>query len=204
MRLKIPNTMADVTLGQYQEFEAMRLSTKDVNEMVLKTIEIFCGIKNAREIELESISRIEKHLSDMLTETPTLKPFAGNLGFVPNLTDITFGELIDLDKYLTDVSNWHKAMAVLYRPVTHRFRDKYNIAPYEGTAATSEDRKQLPLDVAMGAVVFFWTIATHLVSDTLPFLEQEMKIVTTFHRMPFLQNGGDGIRAFSNSQMATS
>ena len=202
MRINVPNTMADVTLGQYQEFEAMRLKTENETELILKTIEIFCGIPNAREIDIESVGRIEKHLTEMLTEQPQLRPIHDKLGFVPNLTDITMGELIDLDKYLGDVATWHKAMAVLYRPLTHRHRDKYAIEPYKGTQGV--DRRQLPLDVAMGAVVFFWTIAKHLVSDTLPFLGAEMETAMTLLQRPTLQGVGVGIRPFSGSQVVTS
>ena len=44
-------------------------------------------------------------------------------GFIPKLDNISLGEFVDLDSYMSDWDNMHKAMAVLYRPVT--FRKKY-------------------------------------------------------------------------------
>ena len=53
------------------------------------------------------------------------------MGFVPKLDDITLGEYVDIE---SNISDWqkdaHKAMAVLYRPVNFKAKDKYGIAPY--------------------------------------------------------------------------
>ena len=35
-------------------------------------------------------------------------------GFIPNLDDMSFGEYVDLDTYIGDWQNIHRAMAVLY------------------------------------------------------------------------------------------
>ena len=146
--------MADVTLGQYQEFCLMlKMDLEDATKLQ-RTIEIFCGIQDARSIELESIANIEKHIANMLSEKPSLTPIYGDLGFIPNMTKLTLGELIDLENYLTDEAQWHKAMAVMFRKVTHKFRDRYAIKKYKG-ATEAQERKALPLDIAMGGVLFF-------------------------------------------------
>jgi hypothetical protein len=52
-------------------------------------------------------------------------------GFIPNLDDMSFGEYVDLDTYLGDWQNIHRAMAVLYRPIREKRGERYNIVPYE-------------------------------------------------------------------------
>ena len=52
-------------------------------------------------------------------------------GFIPSLEDITYGEFVDLDSYLTDTKNLHRTMAVLYRPVIQKAGKRYDIEPYE-------------------------------------------------------------------------
>jgi len=67
---------------------------------------------------------------------------------------MTLGEYIDLDTYFGDWDNMHKAMSVLYRPVTKEKNDLYNIEDYDGTKY-SDVLKSMPLDVVLGSIVFF-------------------------------------------------
>ena len=47
-------------------------------------------------------------------------------GFMPKLDDISLGEFIDLDKYISDWQQMHKALSVLYRPVVFEKRHILN------------------------------------------------------------------------------
>jgi hypothetical protein len=49
----------------------------------------------------------------------------------------------------------HKAMAVLYRPVNFKAKDKYTVAPYKVNEEIQELMKEMPLDVAISSMVFF-------------------------------------------------
>ena len=49
-------------------------------------------------------------------------------------------------------------MAVLFRPVNYRQKDKYTIMPYKPSDDVSELMKEMPMDVVMGAMVFFFAI----------------------------------------------
>jgi len=64
--------------------------------------------------------------------------------FIPNLDDITNGEYVDLDTYIPDWDEMHKAMAVLFRPVIQNLKDKYIIEDYKGSAKYSDDMLDLP------------------------------------------------------------
>jgi hypothetical protein len=99
-------------------------------------------------------------------------------GFIPDLENITFGEYVDLDNYLANWDDFHKAMAVMYRPVTKSKKDKYQIFPYTGANEFCEAMKFAPMDVAIGASVFFWTLGNELLNATLNYLETETNKMT--------------------------
>jgi hypothetical protein len=69
----------------------------------------------------------------------------------------------------------HKAMAVLYRPITQTQKGKYLIQEYNGTREYSELMKQMPLSVVMGAMVFFYNLTNELLNHIPSYLEREME-----------------------------
>jgi hypothetical protein len=101
-------------------------------------------------------------------------------GFIPNLEKITFGEHMDIMKYLpkdpTDWADVHKAMAVMFRRVTADRKGNYIIEPYTGTAETAEQMKAMPLGVALGAIVFFFDLLIDLLTATLNSTEVQREI----------------------------
>ena len=74
-------------------------------------------------------------------------------GFIPKLEDMSFGEYVDLDTYVGDFENIHRAMAVLYRPITQKYNDKYLIEEYEGD--DNEIMKDMPMDAVLSSIIFF-------------------------------------------------
>jgi hypothetical protein len=112
-------------------------------------------------------------------------------GFIPNLDDMSAGEYMDLDGYATNWDDMHKAMAVLYRPIKQKLGDKYLIEDYEGTDKYSELMKDAPLNVVLGAMVFFWHLGKELLTSTIHYLEQSPQIVSM--NKANLESGGVGI-----------
>ena len=53
-------------------------------------------------------------------------------GFIPSLEDMTVGEFADLENYLTTGKDYHKAMAVMYRPIINSYSNTYKIQEYKG------------------------------------------------------------------------
>ena len=92
-------------------------------------------------------------------------------GFVPNLEEMSFGEYIDLDSYLSDMQQLHKTVGVLYRPIVKEKGDLYEIEPYKGTDGYAD----FPLDVALGATLFFYRLSNKLLKDTQTSLEEGKK-----------------------------
>ena len=114
-------------------------------------------------------------------------------GFIPNLEDMTFGEYTDLDTYITDWDLMHRAMAVLYRPIKNNgLNGTYDIEEYNGTVTYSEVMKNAPLDVALGATVFFYNLGNELLNATINFLETNKEVQNILQKGNLVKNG-DGI-----------
>jgi hypothetical protein len=114
-------------------------------------------------------------------------------GFIPDLDDMTFGEYTDLDSYIGDWDNMHKAMAVLYRPITKKgLNNTYEIEKYNGSITYSDVMKHAPLDVVFGANVFFYNLGNELLKSTMNYLENNTQMQTILQQHNS-ENDGVGI-----------
>jgi hypothetical protein len=86
----------------------------------------------------------------------------------------------------------HKAMSVLYRPVTMRKGDKYLIEEYNGTD-DAESMKQMRLDVVMGSIVFFYNLNNELLQTILNYLNREVPNQMNTLQLQTLEKSGVGI-----------
>jgi len=90
-------------------------------------------------------------------------------GFIPNWTKLTVGEFADLESYSSKnlFDNLEKALAVWYRPITKKKADdSYFIEPYEPHFTKQEKMLDMPMDVVVGAMVFFYRIERRLAIDS--------------------------------------
>ena len=204
MKLIVPNKMSEIKLADYQKF--VRLEG-DEEFLARKAVEIFCGLKMdvILQMKASSLTTVTSVLMNAFAERPALtqKFTIGKqtFGFLPSLEEITVGELNDVDQYISDWSQMHKAMAVLYRPVVATFGNRYEIEKYEGSDKYAEQMKEMPLDVTIGAMLFFWTLGKDLSIASLTSLakEEEMNLTPLLN---FLKNG-DGFPSTISSQEVT-
>jgi hypothetical protein len=110
-------------------------------------------------------------------------------GFIPSIEDISFGEYVDLDNYMADTLNLHNTMAVLYRPITQRAGKRYDIEPYESAEKYSDLMKQAPMDVVLGATLFFYRLGNDLLTATMNSLEKQKMSTPQSHNS---EGSGDG------------
>jgi len=134
----------------------------------MKLVEIFCNVslKDVVKIPLKEYQKVLVVLNKAFKEKPKLIQrfdlLDVNMGFIPKLDDITLGEYVDLETNITDWQKMHKAMAVLYRPINFKSEDKYGIAPYKVNEEIQEAMKDMPLDVAISSMDFFYAIGKKL------------------------------------------
>jgi hypothetical protein len=164
-------------------------------------IEIFCGIRgdHIMKMKASSIRDITGILTDMFNQKPPLvREFTmkgKEYGFIPKLEDMSFGEYVDLDTYMGDNENMHRAMAVLYRPITLKQNDKYLIEEYEGE--DTDVMKDMPMDAVLSSIIFFYNLGMDLSKVMLNSLhDQENKDLV---QQLTLEKSGAGINQFSNS-----
>ena len=164
VKLIIPTSLNEITLGQYQEFAKLDI-TKEL-EVQSKMIEIFCKVpvEVVRSMKAKDITDICTIINNMFdVEHQMLNRFKLNgkdYGFIPDLENMSFGEYVDLDTYIGDNDNLHRAMNVLYRPIDLLQGQRYTLKEYDPD--TNEDAKNYPLDACFGAMVFFYDLGKDL------------------------------------------
>lgn len=197
----VPEKLSEITLGQYQKYLKIQENETDDRFLATKMLEIFCDVqlKEAIYLKLNDVNSICEILVDMFNEKPdlvkTFKMGKVEYGFIPKLDDMTFGEYVDLDNYLGDWEQMHKAMAVLYRPVKSKYGDRYSIEDY--TAEDTDIMKYMPLDAAISSVLFFYRLGIDLSATMMNYLEsnQEANLVQYLNS----QKNGIGINQFTLS-----
>ena len=197
----VPDTLSEITLEQYQKFLKIQNDNDDETFLAIKMIEIFCGIRGdtIMKMKASSIRDITAILTEMFNQKPPLvKEFTmkgKEYGFIPKLEDMSFGEYVDLDTYMGDIENIHKAMSVLYRPITIKQNDKYLIEDYEGE--DNEIMKDMPMDAVLSSIIFFYNLGMDLSKAMLNSLQQEEN--KDLVQQLTLEKNGDGINHFSDS-----
>jgi len=204
IKITIPTSLKDITLGQYKRFLKLEDSIEDERFLNAKMIEIFCGIEldKVMLLQVRDSQEIVKILSQLFDEKPTLvKRFKLNgveYGFHPQLDDLTLGEYIDLDTYIGDWENMEKAMNVLYRPVIVKLKDKYTIDEY--VVQNDDLLLDMPMDAVMSSIFFLWNLGLDLAKTMTNSLEEgEEKALTQYLNS---QQNGDGISQFTHSLKA--
>ena len=179
VNLRIPTSLNEITLGQYQEFVKLEQELKDSTDVSiqLKMIEIFCSVPEAvvRSMKATDIAEICEIINTMFdTDSQLISKFAltgVDYGFLPELDNMSFGEYMDLDTFIGDNDNLHRALNVLFRPIKLNKGSRYIIEDYEPN--DSELAKDFPLDVVLGAIVFFYTLGKDLSTVMLNSLDKK-------------------------------
>ena len=211
LEINIPTSIAEIPLSAYQKFVNVSQNSDNEDFLMEQMVQCFTGL------ELKSIAKMRMtDLTELIISlTKTLEAEGKfqqrfkikdlEFGFIPNLEEISFGEYVDLEKYLQDVSTFHKAMAVMYRPIKETFKDRYSVYDYKGSDEYSDLMKFAPLQIVKGANIFFWTLEKDLLKATLTFLEKEMnqEIKTHLVKELNLENNGGGMEAYMYSLKAT-
>lgn len=221
LELRVPSSLSDIKLQDYQKYVKMVQEINDTedennnenkdNFIALKTLEIICGLKlkDSYKLPVSVFDGVVKQVFDCLNEeTPLIKRFwfkgsnghEVEYGLIPDLHEMSFGEYVDLDTFISNWSNMHKAMAVLYRPITDKSKDLYLIEEYESALKYEENMKYMPTNVALGAMVFFYRLGSKLSNHMLQYIKKEMENNPLSEvEKRFLEQNGVGINQFTQS-----
>ena len=214
LEVRVPTSLYHIPLDDYQRYmkvvEGVDTKSEEANDFLnLKALEIFCGLqlKESYKLPMVAFNAVLEQLAKCLSEdTPLVKRFTMRgtdgaqieFGFNPNLKNMSFGEYVDLDTYLTDWKNANKAMAVLYRPVIGSKGDMYRIEDYEGSDKYSDLLRYMPTSIVLGAMVFFYRLGMKLAKRSIASLMETMPLTELSKaEKQSLQNGGIGISQYT-------
>jgi hypothetical protein len=213
LELTVPTDLSEIPLMHYQKFKEVCDKSNDEEFISNKTLEIMCGIelKDAVKVKASSLMAVIQQLNTVFNQEPkhqnTFYIKDIEFGFINKLEDMSWGEYIDLENYLSDWSTYHKALAVMYRPIKMKTNNGgYEIMEYNGTDEFSELMKYTPLNIALSSAVFFWTLEKQLSIHFLSYLESQMTNKTNqmiLAKRHNLANSGDGIQVYIDSVRET-
>ena len=101
-KLTVPNKLSEITLGQYQKFNKILGKDPDLDFLRKRQLRsLWSGACKCRSVKYTSIVEVTEIITKMFEEKPKLiQRFEKNgveYGFIPVLTDMSFGEFVDLD-----------------------------------------------------------------------------------------------------------
>ena len=194
-KVTLPEDISDITLGQYQEY--IKLLDLDADKQKKKKVSLFTGLSTItlKQISIkdfeEMSEQIDKALDQACDFTNRFKLKGIEFGFIPNFDKITTAEFVDLSKYNTEPETLHNLMAILFRPITKKALQTYDIESYNGTGMYAEMMKEVPLNYVNGALVFFCNLQRELLKATQIYTNQEQKKV---EQLQTILNAGDGMQ----------
>jgi hypothetical protein len=131
-----------------------------------------------RQLTPEDIDKVINGFRDVIATPMANHQHKWNgYGFIPDINKISFGEWLDLDTNCKDFpKNLPKLLSILYRPITSEIGTKYKIEQYTADhLSNAKDFESMTLSVANGALLFFSTIESELVTTSLSYLESQIQ-----------------------------
>lgn len=182
IEINLPSDLSEISLVQYQEFLKATENNNDEEFLSQKIVSLFCNIpmQNVQFMKFTDVADIVLHMVKLFNtdKHKFINRFTigkTEFGFIPNLENISSGEYIDLENNLKENKDLHKAMAVMFRPIVKTKKEYYEIERYQGSNTYADVMKSAPLDVVLGAKVFFWSLETELLTHSLIYLNKLME-----------------------------
>lgn len=163
---KIVQVKPHLTIQQYQRLKS---NEEKYQNSSVETLSLYTDIpvNQLKDLPLEQVNFVQEYITSQITNN-SMKDELHNIfthngveyGLENDWTKLAWGGWVDLEVFASDKieDNIHYIMAVLYRPVIDRKKNKYTIKPYK--ADDIEDRANefltLPVNYWFGASVFFF------------------------------------------------
>lgn len=205
MKIQVPTSINDVTLREFQKFSEINGEDQDADFVLFKTISIFCDVPMdiVAKFPQKEAEQIADEIRNVLNETATFqRRFVMDgveYGFIPDLEAMTIGEYVDLEQGLADPKQYHKAAAVMYRPIKRSYKEVYAIEPYDATNGSADVMRDMPFGLVQAGSVFFYNIANELLLVSPTYLKNQMKKIMTILGKASSQKNTDGSTHFTTS-----
>ena len=185
-RVAIPKDWNGITIGMYQQFEEVKRKKLKEDDFNLEILSIICGLEKEMvdRMEVKSLKKIFKTLSFLNKKMPDEKELIKKVewngkkyGFIPNLSEITMGEYIDIEENCkTAEKNLHKIMSILYRPIVKETKTRYSIENYNPDDERNQEFLDFPILPSVSALSFFFHLGKILPNALDRYLKKERMI----------------------------
>jgi hypothetical protein len=188
LRLNIAANAAGITLGQYIDYQ-----------------NAFDAVERVRVItgkSSESIKLLQMHVLDEIIMQfegavglsqdnfeRKIKAAGTELGFIPDLSAMTFAEYVDLDTHCGKLYSNNKlqgetlakVFAILYRPIKAKMGKYYDIEEYDSDKKSRymDSIKALNMQQVLSALLFFSSLEAELLNSSLEYLAKEITEIMT-------------------------
>lgn len=183
LKLSIAANAKGVTLGKYIDYRNAVDKVEQVRIITGKSTEsirlLQANIIDEIIMRFEAAIKLGSNDFERIVKVNNIE-----LGFVPNLNELTFGEYIDLDTYCSNIYKngiidgkaAHQMMCILYRPVHAKFGKYYDIEPYNPNAKRKYEDAilKLTLDHVLNVLLFFSSLEKELYKISLDYLAKEI------------------------------
>lgn len=164
--MKIIKTKKDLPFFKWDNEWVDMLSSKNQKAIIAALEEIYeIDSKLYSDIQLEAMLN---NLNEVMKQTPELERITmingEEYGLIPDFYRISFGELIDLEKFYLD-KNYIGVFSILYRKITSRKGDKYTIEKYD--AELNDNMNDISIALFESTMAFFFK-SFHLLNQRFP------------------------------------
>ena len=210
LKVSLPESLADITVGQYLKFRKYNISADSDNDFVTrKVLQAFYDIPadkhdgiNSKDLSVV-VQAVLKVMDDKSHIHSTFEMGGIKWGLIPNIDEITFGEYVDMKSIKPD--EFDKLLAILYRPVVKEDGDKYEIEAYQGWTEYYRQMHEAPLSVLYGVFTFFFGLLNDMMNSTLNSMKGQLKKMQAKQKQKQTSpKSGDGMQALKNLQALTS
>jgi hypothetical protein len=188
MRLQLPESFKDVTVGQI-----MQHGSRELDDVQCLNVYGGYSVMEVLDMPIVLVEEGAKHMREILANPEQLfnniiEIDGKRYGFVTDWSEFKTKEYLDVIEYQKDTTaNASKIMAVLYRPITREMGKHYEVEPYNGTRH-HEVFKNASAANYYGLLVFFSAILNSSTTTSRRSLLGRAKATAS-------QTSGDGIIA---------
>lgn len=212
-KITIPTELSEIKLKDLLTFSALDQSNE--RQIMYKAFDLFMGIDkhDVNLIPLDVADKAIRKLTDTLNSKPEerliIELNGVRYGRIPNLENISFGEYIDLDTFVTPMftgevnhENAFQFLSVLYRPIIDEVKGIYRIEDFDDNYLDSEHwrifQEHCPADIYATSIGFFLNLRIELLKAMQDYFKE---VGETQHKVN-LHKIGDGMEVLKRMQQA--
>ena len=173
VKITIPEDQSEIILVEFQKYDVL-IKREDIDdfEKAKRIVSLFTGLKYHQVGQMEQkdyIDVINKVATALAKECKFVDRFELNgveYGFI-TLDNMSTAEWMDLQECGQDSDSLHKVMAILFRRIKKSNKHGYKVVDYNGTAATRDIMKALPMNIVNGCLGFFLSLQKELQNHIL-------------------------------------